>query len=153
MLRSIVGVVIGYLAIVAIVFVTFSIAYLSMGTGRAFQPGTYDVSLLWVAVSLILGFVAAMVGGVVCKAISGRSGSCKALAGLVVVLGFLMAIPAVTAAKPASQPVRAATVSNLEAMRQAQQPAWLALVNPILGAAGVLVGGRRGRVAAPPASQ
>ena len=60
-MRTVVAVVVGYVVMFVAVFVSFSIAYLLMGTGGAFRPGTYDVSLLWVAASLVLGFLAAVV--------------------------------------------------------------------------------------------
>jgi hypothetical protein len=37
---------------------------------------------------------------------------------------------------------RTSDVSNMEAMQKAKEPAGVALTNPLLGAAGVLVGGR-----------
>ena len=38
--------------------------------------------------------------------------------------------------------VRGSEVGNLEAMTKAKQPAWTALLNPLIGVAGTLVGGR-----------
>lgn len=139
MLRSVLGVVLGYLVMFIAVFVTFSIAYLAMGVDRAFRPGSYDVSAAWAVTSLVLGFVAAAVGGLVCAVIAGRSTPPKVLAGVVLALGLLMAIPLLVAEQP-ERPARTGDVSNLEAMQHARQPVWFALVNPAVGAAGVLLG-------------
>jgi hypothetical protein len=147
-MRTVVAVVVGYVVMFVAVFVSFSIAYLLMGTGGAFRPGTYDVSLLWVAASLVLGFLAAVAGGLVAVRIGRSVRAAHLLAGLVLVLGLLLAIPALLdgEAPPMERP---ATVDNFEAMQNAKQPDWMTLVNPILGAVGVLAGARLRRGSAP----
>jgi len=152
MFRSVLAVIAGYVAMFVLVFAMFSMAYLLMGADRAFKPGSYQVTALWAVVSFVLGLLAAVVGGVVCAVLARRSRPPLALAALVLVLGLLMAVPVATAPKPTSQPARTAAVGNFEAMRQARQPVWVALVNPFLGAAGVLLGARVGRRYKPPAS-
>lgn len=139
--RAIAGVILGYLAMFVVLFVTFTGAYLAMGTERAFKPGVYDVSMLWVVMSFAVSISAAVLGGVVCAAVAGRrSGPVMVLAILVLVLGLLMAIPTL-GAKTDPGP-RSGDVPNLEAMTKAQTPAWIALLNPLIGAAGVAAGGK-----------
>jgi hypothetical protein len=140
MAREIVGVIVGYVVMVLVVFTTFSAAYLLMGADAAFRPGTYQVSGLWLAVSFALGLVAAVAGGYVCASVARTKRAPLVLAAVVVFLGLLAAIPALTA--PAETPVRTGDVPNMEAMRQARTPAWVALVNPLVGAVGVVVGAR-----------
>jgi hypothetical protein len=141
MLRVILSVVVGYVVMAGMVMGLFSIAYLSMGTERAFKPGTYDVSMLWCLLSLVLGFGAAIVGGLVAGFIARRPSGPTSLAILILVLGVLFAIPVVLV--PADDlPPRDGDVSNFDAMQQARQPAWVALLNPVVGAVGVLLGGR-----------
>ncbi len=140
MFRSIAAVVVGYLVMFLLVFTLFTAAYLAMGTEAAFTPGTYEVSTLWVVISFVLGLVAALVGGYVCAAIARRGKAPLALAALVLGLGLLFAIPVLTAPK-ASAP-RAGGVPNLEAMQNARTPGWVALLNPFVGAVGVLLGAR-----------
>jgi hypothetical protein len=62
------------------------------------------------------------------------------LAGLVLVLGLLMAVPVLLAPKEDPPPIREGGMSNLEAMTQARQPGWVALINPVIGVFGVLAG-------------
>jgi hypothetical protein len=144
MARTIASVVVGYLVMFAVVFGIFSMAYLAMGTDRAFKPGTYDVSATWLVTSFVLGFVAAVIAGLVCAALARSANGPRALAAVVVVLGVLMAIPTLSA--PPGPATRDAAVANLEAMRNARTPAWVAFLNPVIGAAGVLLGGsRRGK--------
>ena len=142
MWRAIFGVILGYVTMGLLVFLTFTIAYLAMGTERAFQPGTYDVTALWLVVSFALSLLAAAAGGYVCALIAKNARATFALAGLVVVLGLLFAVPVLMNAG-GEQPARSEQVGNLDAMQRAQQPAWVALLNPLVGAAGVLLGGRR----------
>lgn len=142
MLRSIVGVVVGYLAMAVFVFATFSIAYLVLGADGAFREGSYEVSALWIIVSFVLSVIAAVVGGVVCTVIAKNLTACYVLAGIVLVLGLLMAIPVLTGGYEGMPEVRDGSVGNFEAMQYARQPAWIALLNPIVGAGGIVSGGR-----------
>ena len=141
MVRNIAGVIVGYIVMGLFIFLTFSALYLLMGTESAFKPGTYEVSGLWLVSSFLLAIIAAALGGYACAAIARSSKAPLALAALVIVLGLLAAIPVLRAANqaPAS---RAGEVSNMEAAGKAQQPGWVALLNPFVGAAFVLAGAR-----------
>ena len=142
MVRKIVGVVVGYVVMALLIFATFSAAYLVMGADAAFKPGTYEVSGLWLIVSFVLSLVAAAVGGYVCALISRSRKAPLALAGLVLILGILVAIPILTAGADRFKVPREGNVSNMEAMQKAQQPGWVALLNPLIGAAGIIIGAR-----------
>lgn len=139
--RLIGSVVVGYIVMFCVVFLVFSGAYFAMGADRAFLPGSYDPSMLWNVLSVVLGFAAAVIGGMVCVVIAKDARGPKWLAGLVLVLGLAFAIPVLRMA-PASEP-RAPGVSMMEAMGKARQPPWAALLNPVIGVLGVMVGGRR----------
>jgi hypothetical protein len=118
------GVVLGYLMMVAFVFLSFSIAYRIMGADRAFQPGVYDVTNLWIITSFMLGLAGAILGGYVCETVA--------------LDGFAFAVPVLTTTSPSAP--REGDVSNTVAMQNAQQPPWVALLNPLFGAIGVLIG-------------
>jgi hypothetical protein len=135
------SVIVGYIVMFCVVFLTFSGAYLALGPDRAFLPGSYEVSMLWNVLSVVLGFVAAVIGGMVCMMIAKDARGPKWLAVLVLVLGLAFAIPVLQQA-PVTEP-RTASVGNMEAMGKARQPPWAALLNPVIGVIGVLVGGRR----------
>ena len=62
MLRTIGAVVLGYLAMALVVFVALSGAYLAVGADGAFRPGVYEVSALWIGISLVVGFGAGTPG-------------------------------------------------------------------------------------------
>ncbi len=118
--RKIAGVIVGYIGMFIIVFAGLTIAYLILGKDRAFQPGVYDLTTMWIAIVLIVGMVAAIIGGWVCALIARSFGAAKVLALVVIVLGLLMAIPAFTA-EPQTEP-RSADVSSMDAMMRAETP-------------------------------
>jgi hypothetical protein len=146
--RLIGAVVAGYFVMFGVVFLLFSAAYTLMGADRAFKPGSYEPGNLWIWIMFIGGFVAALVGGWVCARISSNPQAVKWLAVLVLALGILCAIPSLMAT-PRKEP-RPAGLSNMEAMKKAQTPTWVALSNPVIGVAGVWFGGRRRKETTPP---
>lgn len=143
MLWKILSVIVGYAVLFLFIFLTFSGLYLVIGPDMAYEPGTYKVSMLWIAVSTVLGFIAAMIGGYVCKRISGSAKTVQVFAGIVLALGIILAIVQAVSPQPA-QEARTGEVSNMEAMQKAQMPLWVAFMNPLLGAIGILAGGGLG---------
>ncbi|MBL8747041.1 MAG: hypothetical protein JNK58_11890 [Phycisphaerae bacterium] len=142
MVRAVLAVVAGYVAMLLIIFCVFTVAYLLMGADNAFRPGTYEPSPLWLVINFVLAPIAAVCGGLVCALIA-RPGSWAhvSLAWVVLALGLVMVLPVLTNSRPDPGP-RTADVPNLEAMTKAKQPVWVAVANPIIGAAGVLLGAR-----------
>lgn len=157
MARSILGVIVGYLVMAAIVFGSLTAAYLLMGADRAFKPGLFEVTTTWLATSFVLGFIAALVGGVVCAVIARKRKAAYALAALVVLIGAGLAVyqgvesgeitipgqeEIAAAPSPSAEPprVRTADVGSMEAMQHAETPDWVLWINPLLGAVGVLLG-------------
>lgn len=139
LLRCVAAVIVGYLATAVAVFATFTGAYLLMGTSAAFREGTYDVSMLWIVTSLVLGFVAAVIGGAVARVIDPGRGTGPALSGLMLLLGVLSGAMALNRPDPGPRPPE---VGNLEAMQRAKSPLWFTLLNPVVGVGGVLTGAR-----------
>lgn len=141
MARTIGAVILGYVVIVLFVMITFSVAYLLLGTEGAFQPGSYAVSGAWIAVSIVLSILGAVLGGYVCAVVAKGGAAVKWLAALVLVLGLALAIPTLGGG-PEAELARTGGVGNFEAMQSAVQPTWITLLNPFIGAIGVLLGGR-----------
>ena len=139
MVRGILGVVAGYVAMALLIFLMFTIAYLAMGANRAFNPGSFDPTLFWIVISFFLSFVAALVGGYTCATIAKSKRAAQVLAGLVLVLGIIVAIPVLTSGDARANN-RTGDVPNIEAMQKARTPGWVALMNPLIGAVGVMVG-------------
>ena len=142
MLRAVLAVIVGYLVMALLVFTTFSLAYLLMGADGAFSPGTYDVTPLWLVVSFVFSFIAAVVGGWVCATIARRSTAAKGFAAVVFILGLIVALSVIMAPDDARPQVREGNVGNIAAMQNAKQPGWVALLNALIAPAGILLGAR-----------
>jgi uncharacterized membrane protein YeaQ/YmgE (transglycosylase-associated protein family) len=65
MVRKILAVVGGYVVMAVFVFVTFTLTYLTLGTEGSFQPNSFEVSGLWIVASIVLGFIGAVLGGLI----------------------------------------------------------------------------------------
>ncbi len=142
MLRNVGAVLVGYVVMFAVAFVTFSTAFLIVGTSGAFEEGSYDVTSLWLIVSFALGLIVAVAGGYACAVVAKGSKAPLALVGLVLIVGALMAVPVLTASDDGQPETREADVSTFDAMQKGIQPPWVSLVNPFLGVVGVLGGAR-----------
>jgi hypothetical protein len=140
MLRSVLAVIVSYIAMFILYFAVFTAAYLALGTDRVFEPNTYVVSPLWLTLAAVISFCGAIVAGYICAAMSKSMGVCQMLAVIVLVLGLLLCIPAIRADR--TPRLRAGDVPNMEAMHQAQAPVWMHLLSPVIGAVGVLLGSR-----------
>ena len=141
MLKAVLAVVAGYLTMaIAVAILTLGL-FLLLGPDRAFQPGTYEVSTAWVIACFAASLLSAIIGGFICRRISGL-GAVKALAALVVVLGLLLALPALNPANDPRPLVRPPDTPSLVALTNSRQPPWAAMAFPVVGAIGVLIGGR-----------
>ena len=118
--KNILAAVVGYIALFASIFVLFTVAFMVIGVERSYMPGVYNVSMLWIVVSLVLSFPVAMVGGYVCKLIAGNDQAFKILVGIAVVLGLFMASGSFFV--DASEVARPADVGIMEAMSKSLQP-------------------------------
>lgn len=142
MVRNIIGVVVGYVVMVIFIFLTFTGLYFLLGADGSFEPDTYEVSTIWIVISFILSIAAALIGGYVCVVIAKNETAPLFLAGIVFILGIIMAIPVLSESTDEVHEMRKADVSNIEAMQKAKQPPLVLLLNPIIGAIGVFAGSR-----------
>lgn len=134
--------VVGYIIISILIFILLTGAWYAVGVNGAFQPGVWDVTPTWLGLMIVSSLVAAIMGGYVTSMMTSDSRAPKILAGLLLVLGLLMAIPILMGSGPTAPLPRPDTLPMFEAMSNGKQPSWLALLNPILGAVGVMVGSR-----------
>jgi hypothetical protein len=145
MLRIVVGVLVGYAAIVLFIVASFTLLWLGLGQERAFHPGTTQVTWSWLAASLPLNLLAAAVGGWVAARVSAQRphSAVLGLIGVLVILGGWAALSQAVGvqgdAPPPSPPPDG--MGPMEAASQAIQPLWVAWLLPILGAVGVWFGG------------
>lgn len=151
MARNVLSVLAGYVVMFVFVMLTFSLVWMALGSGFAFEAGSTRVTIGWVVIALVLSFLAAIAGGWVTSKIAVPPGRVPviALASLVLVLGVLAAVSATSREIP---PLPDRPLGTLEAASYAESPAWYHYSVPIIGVAGVLLGGSLGRAAGRPPS-
>ncbi len=140
MVRNIIGVIVGYISMFILVFILFTILYLLLGVEGSFEAGSFRVSAAWILISILLNFIAAVAGGYICMAIAKNKTAAYFLAGIVLILGLIMAIPYLGGYAETANIVRESGLSNMEAMQQAKQPDFILLLTPVIGAIGVIAG-------------
>ena len=144
MLKSILAIIISYIVLFAVFMAIFTGLYFVLGVERVFQTDSYEVSMLWIVLTLVIGFLVSMFSGWLCAAISKSWRTCQIFALIVFLLALIQCFSALKR-NPDAPNVRAGEVGMFEAMALAVTPLWLHFVNPILSGAGVLVGARMKR--------
>ncbi len=145
--RNVGGAVLGWVVMAVAVLVFFSGLWMVLGADGAFRPGSWEPSGMWLAGSIVVNLLAAVVGGLVCARVAADDRGLLMLMALVLVLGVAMALfeaPAPEAAQPL-EAMRSPEVGMIEAMSSGEQPKWLAWLNPLLGVAGAFAGSRLAR--------
>jgi len=132
----------GYVVTFIMVFVLLTVSWQIVGIDGAFQPGVWDVTGLWLVLMLVSALVAGIVGGYVTALITADPRAVKWLLGIVVVFGIVFAIPVLMGMGPDAPLPRPDDLAMFDAMQNGKQPAWVALLNPVFGVAGVLLGAR-----------
>jgi len=121
MIRAILSVIIGYVALFIWVMATMTGAWFALGSDFAYDLGTYDASTGWSVVSLVLGLIGAVIGGLV-TAVAYQMGDATA--------------------DEAAQAVPVDDLGVWQAASTTQPQAWYSYSLPFVGCAGVLLGGR-----------
>jgi hypothetical protein len=141
MLKSILAIIVSYVAMFVIFMAIFTGLYFVLGIERVFQADSYEVSMLWIVLTLVIGFIVSMFAGYLCGAISQSWRTCQVFALIVFLLALMQCLSALRRS-PDAPNTRAGEVGMLDAMSLAVTPLWLHFVNPILSGAGVLLGAR-----------
>ena len=142
MARSIIAVIVSYITMFVLNFLGFVCLFIVLGTNQAFRPHSFLASNRWIAISVGLIFVTAVIGGLLCSAIAKGGKAPLGLAVVVLVLGLLLAVPSVMKAKANANLVRVGDVSQMEAAQKTYWPVWTPFAFPFIGVIGVLIGGK-----------
>jgi ABC-type antimicrobial peptide transport system permease subunit len=142
MARTIIGVIVGYVLMFILNFMAFVALYAVMGPERAFAPRLYLASTAWIGATAVILLVTGIIAGLVCALIAKGGRASLALAVVVVVLGLLLAIPAMLKANVNSKLVRPGDVPSMQAAQLAYWPLWCPFTFPFISALGVVVGGK-----------
>lgn len=129
----------GYILMFVVLFATLTAVYFALGTERTFLPGSYAVTPLWIAVFCFFQFDSGLVAGIVVSKLSRDRKVPLILAGMTLVFGVLMALPAMQSGVQETL-TRDGSLTNMQAMMQAQTPVWTQLTAPALAAIGVIAG-------------
>jgi len=132
------AVLLGYLTMAVLVFVSYTCLYAAIGTEGAFMTKSFAVSLPWLILSLALALGAALGGGFVAQKIGADDGSIWLII-VIVLLGIGLAVTKIGA--PAA-PERSGEIGPIDAMVKAVTPAWASFVNAILSGVGAAIGAK-----------
>src|SRR5256885_12442490 len=94
MARSIIAVIASYIIMFVLNFLGFVTLYAVVGETQAFKPRLYLASNRWIAMSFAFIFVSALIAGLICAVIAKGGRANLALAIVILVLGWLLAVPA-----------------------------------------------------------
>jgi len=142
MLRSVLGVIGGYIVMFILQVASFMTIYTIVGADWSFRPRSYEASTRWTVMQFAVVLVTTIIAGLICAVIARGGKAPLALAVVVLVLGLGLAAAA-TALKPAdTHEVRTGNVSNMDAMNKARHPTWVVFLGPFIGAVGVVIGGK-----------
>ena len=144
MLKSIIAIVVSYVVMFVMFMAIFTCLYFALGVERVFQTDSYEVSMVWIVLTLVIGFLVSMFAGYLCAAISNSWRTCQIFALIVFLLALIQCFSALKR-NPDAPNVRAGEVGMFDAMSLAVTPLWLHFVNPILSGAAVLIGARMKR--------
>jgi hypothetical protein len=144
MLRSILAILVSYVAMFVLFMAIFVGLYFVLGIERVFQPDSYEVSMLWIIITLVVAFLVTMFAGYLCAAISKSWRTCQVFALIVFLFALWQCFSALRRDSEGPN-VRAGDVTYLEAISHVVTPMWLHFVNPIVNGLGVLVGARMKR--------
>jgi undecaprenyl pyrophosphate phosphatase UppP len=142
MARSIIGVIVGYVAMFILNFCVFVGLYAVVGPENAFKPHRYLASNRWILMVVVATFITAVIAGLICAAIAKGGKAPLALAVLIIVLGWLLAVPAIMKARANADMVRMGDVPSMEAAQKAFWPVWTPFALPVIQGIGALVGGK-----------
>lgn len=138
MVRSIVSVTVGYVVLAVVVMSCFLGLWVVLGVDGVLQPGTFKGKMSLNVGAVAASIVGALAGGIVCGLIAKKLTPVKVFAGIVLVLGLVAAAVGIQKPEPGE---RKPGLTVREALEQGREPDWYLIVNPLIGAAGVLAGG------------
>jgi hypothetical protein len=142
MARTVIGIIVGYIVMFILNFMCFVTLFAVVGPEKAFKPASYLASNHWIAMSAACIFVTGIIAGLICAAIAKGGKAPLGLALAVIVIGVLLAIPAMMKARANANLTRPATISQMEAAQRAYWPIWTPFAFPFVSAIGVLIGGK-----------
>ncbi len=137
MVRTIAGIIVGFIVMAVLVMATFAITMLAMGLEKTLQPNSYWTTNTFNIIVLVGGFVAAVIGGLVCGLIAQNAKAAFAFVTIMLAMGIGSAVMNMNKPDPPAR-IGAATIQDIAT--HGKEPNWFAISKTISGAIGVLIG-------------
>jgi len=142
MLRAILGVIVGFFVIMGVIDGAVSVAWIIFGVDVLFKESVWDVSLVWLILSIFSYLAAGLISGSVCEVIASKgTRAAILLAGIILITLSLEANYLRKNTIAHNQQTRQAGATRIDAMQFARIPNLAMFGNPVLAVIGVLVGG------------
>lgn len=132
------GVIAAFAAIFVFVQIVLWLFYLMLGQEHVFRMASYQGSVAWITIVMIVNLLSGVVGGWIALKVSENRLTLLVLTGLILLVNG----PAIVAsvATPAMDQVRVGAVSWREAAQHDLMPIWAALLVPFMAMIGLGVG-------------
>lgn len=141
MLRAILGVIVGFFVALGVVEGGNAAIWKVFGADALFKDAVWDVTFIWIILSIVIYVVAGLFGGGVCEVVAAKgTRAAIVLAGVVLIIGSLEAKNAEKIVDAQGQTVRQVEVTRFDSMQYAKIPTLARFGNPLVAAIGMLVG-------------
>jgi hypothetical protein len=138
MLRSIGGVIVGWIVGFVIAFGGFLGLWFGFGVDGVLEKGQYKGTTVLNVGAPLLGLLGALAAGFVCAKISKSRTAVMVLAVILLIAGACDGM--MSQARPTPGP-RPEGQTVMEAIKNGKPPMWWSIANPLIGFSGVLLGG------------
>jgi cytochrome bd-type quinol oxidase subunit 2 len=138
MARATLGVIVGYVAMAALVMGLFIGMWFVLGVDGVLEKGQFKGNMVLNIGAPAISIAGAILGGWICARVSRSRRTVLVFAAIVFVVGMIAAYS--TLRKPEPGP-RDPNLTVIEAIKKGREPNWFALLNPFLGVGGILLGG------------
>ena len=145
-MKSAVSILLGYLSMITFVVGTLNLGWTTLGQSLTLKEDSYQVTILWILLSLGLSLVGGVLGGYVCTTLAGEGQPVRILAIVVLGVGILFAVIEARSLSEgevvsASEVAAAELLSFSQARSVIVQPQWFSFILAPVGAVGVYIGG------------
>lgn len=146
MARSIVAVVVGYVALLFVNAMLFTGAYFVVGMDAAFEGDSFQISTLMALCGLTSAFIGGPAGGWICRRVARSETTVRVLIAIAFIVTLLSGVPMLLRSRPAQ--TRPPGMPRIEAMTQTFHPRWFSVLMPFVHAGGVAALAMRRRLPA-----
>ncbi len=141
MLRAILGVIVGFFVALGVVEGGNAAIWKVFGADALYKEAVWDVTFIWIILSIVIYVVAGLFGGGVCEVVAAKgTRAAIVLAGVVLIVGSLYAKNLKQNIDAQNPPARQVEATRFDSMQYARIPNMARYGNPIVAVIGILVG-------------